>query len=377
MAREDEKGRRGVLLAVLPWPSVLLLACGGARPEPAEDASARRAAAAPQDRIEASSPGSAGASAAEPERGQALAAKGAEGSGGAGSGAGEGERKRKPVEAWSPTYIGEQAVRDVMSGIQAVGELPAGKVLRTWHEPVHDVYVAVDPDSGWGDEEVGAIWRSLGRLEAELPVLFDAVFMTSNDGKGAHLAHSSGHPWTNENRVAAFIVVSSAFQRPSQRAMASNYYALGAPSGTTYRNVPFIGLDPAVIDGELAGLGPRPIYPDRSPQAARQAYLDEGLGDSLLHERLHGFISQYYGHDALFGQLRPGPSQPACEYDLEELLIKEHLLAAYRARGELFSARFLGYWTADTETLAARVKATECYARISGLGLLDGRLVEP
>jgi hypothetical protein len=139
--------------------------------------------------------------------------------------------------------------------------------------------------------------------------------------------------------------------------------------------VPFIGLDPEVIDGRVPGYGPPVIYASRTPEQARAAYFDEGLADTILHERIHGYISQFYGHDRLYGALRSEDPQPACELNLEELLLKKFLMAAYATSNAGFSREFTRYWTRDTAILEENVVKTECYGRLTQAGLLSSPLI--
>lgn len=280
------------------------------------------------------------------------------------------------VGSASIEFLGEKTVSDVIPGAQAGDHLPPDQVLQIWHDTTRNIYVGIDPDSDWGDRELTALWYALDTFETEFSDLFDAVFLESNDGATTFLPRPEPSNWVNTNQVSTFIVLAQGFQSEAKQAIATNYYFLGSHNNNTYANIPFIGINPVVIDGEIENLGPQPIYPDCSREGAKTAYLNEGLGDTLLHERLHGFISQFYNNDQLFSELRPGGNQPLCEYNLEELLIKQYLLEQYRTRPHLFSEPFWQYWTADTQILAANVQSTPCYARIAQLGLLDENLLK-
>jgi hypothetical protein len=177
--------------------------------------------------------------------------------------------------------------------------------------------------------------------------------------------------------VNAFIVVDKRFGTPGKPAMGTNYYSVGQASGSVYPNVPFIGLDPEVIDGRVPGYGPQVIYASRTPEQARAAYFHEGLADTILHERLHSYISQFYAHDRLYGALRPQVPQPACELNLEELLLKKFLMAAYAQSNAEFSQEFTRYWTSDTAILEGKVVNSECYDRLTQGGLLSSPLIRP
>lgn len=275
--------------------------------------------------------------------------------------------------ASNPVFIGERTVDAIIPGAKA-GELPPDQVLRVWHDPDRNIYVGVDPGSGWSDRDIAGVWRAIDTLEKHFPQLFSAVFIASNDGGTRFLSQPGDDPWTNRNKVSAFIIVAEGFQPANQPAMATAYYSLGAGAGRVYENVPFIGLNPRAIDGLMPNVGPRLIYPGLRREEARAAYFDEGLADSILHERIHAFISQFFGHDRLFNALRP--SAPECEYDLEELLVKRYLLEHYTSGSAVFSERFLKYWREDAEFLARKVTKSDCYARIEQLGLLDASLIK-
>lgn len=272
------------------------------------------------------------------------------------------------------TYLGERSVASIIPGA-VPGNVSKDKALRVWYDPARRIYLAVDPAANWSDVDVAAVWRALDRIEQRFPDLYATVFTGPKDGQTRALPYPSNDPWTNTNIANAFIVVDKEFGTRGKPAMASNYYLVGQASGRIYPNVPFIGLDPEVIAGRVPGYGPQVIYASRTPEQARAAYFEEGLIDTILHERLHGFISQFFGHDRLYGTLRPQGPQPACEFDLEELLLKKFLMGAYAKPNAGFSQEFMRYWTRDTAILEANVVSSECYRRLTQGGLLSSPLI--
>lgn len=273
------------------------------------------------------------------------------------------------------TYLGEKSVSSIIPDA-VPGNISNDKILRVWYNPARRIYLAVDPAANWSDADVAALWRALDRIEQRFPDLYATVFTGSKDGRTRALPYPSNDPWTNTNIANAFIVVDKEFGTRGKPAMAANYYFVGRASGSVYPNVPFIGLDPEVIAGRVPGYGPQVIYASRTPEQARAAYFEEGLADTILHERLHGFISQFFGHDRLYGTLRPQGPQPACESDLEELLVKKFLMEAYAKPNAGFSQEFMRYWTRDTSILEANVVTSECYRRLTQGGLLSLPLVQ-
>lgn len=272
--------------------------------------------------------------------------------------------------------LGLRTFPEIFPGAQA-GALPRDVKLHVWFSKDLDVYVGVDPRSGWTDTESHAVFTALRRLQAAQPTLYDVVFLQSRGGGTSHLSLPRPAGWTNLNQTAAFVVVAADFQEPGKRAIASNQYLLGTPTRDVYVNLPFIGLNPEVIRGDVPGWGPSEIYASLTPDAARERYLREGLLDSLMHERVHGYISQFHGHDRLFAALRPPVQpQPLCEYELEEYLVKRFLLEAYARERTAFSADFWSYWKQDLSLLGTRVLESSCYQNLRGQGLLNTELIQ-
>ena len=83
------------------------------------------------------------------------------------------------------------------------------------------------------------------------------------------------------------------------------------------------------------------------------------------------------GHGSALAQVHSHLILPLCNRRDKEAQVKWGIADFEYRFGRKPEGIWLAETAADTETLAARVKATECYARISGLGLLDGRLVVP
>jgi len=276
-----------------------------------------------------------------------------------------------PPDSFRIEYLGEKSINAVIPGAKAGDHLSPQKVLHTWHETARNFYVGMDPDAGWGLEELKWLWHALAKIEANYKHLYEALFLKSGNDAKHFLSNPAGDPWTNINIVPLFIVIAKGFQAPDKQAIASNYYYLGPSQGRAYSNVPFVGLNPAVIDGEVNGLGPGPIYPGCGAAEARLAYLREGLLDTILHERVHGFISQFFAHDSLFAELRPNGPQPKCEYDLEELLVKRYVMRRYELQAASFSKQFFEYWKADEDVLFDSVKNSACYTRLANRGLLE------
>ncbi len=276
------------------------------------------------------------------------------------------------------TKLGRVSVGEVLPGARP-GALPSSYQLDMWKQEETAILVGLDPRSAWTAEDAHAIFGALERSRRELPALYQTLFELSRQGSKAGLPNplprEKAAGWTNRNAVAAVVIVSASFGDVNLgRAMASNFYWLGKPQDAIYTNVPFLALDPDVIGGAIPGLGPMAIYPGRAPEEARRVYMSEGLIDSLLHERVHAYISQYYGHDALYAALRPSVPQPRCEYDLEELLVVDFLLSEYRQTA-LFASGYLRYWDGQQKLLRQRVKGQQCYARLRGRNLLKGPLL--
>lgn len=267
-----------------------------------------------------------------------------------------------------PSYeeVPQKSVEQVFPGLQP-GALPPTRTLRVFYSSDLQVYVGLDPLSGWSVQEVEQVFISLQRFKDLLPETYLPLFELSNYGSTTYLHHPQNASWTNTNATNAFVVISNDFQ--SQGAvMASNFYALGDNQGSIYVNVPFLNIRPDVIDGGFQGVGPQPIYPNLSASQARDRYLQEGLADSLIHERIHAFISQFYAHDRLFSALRDNSS---CGYQLEEFLVRQHLNYFYDQHPGLFSQEHQSYWASDFQILSNNVQQSSCYQTLIQQGLLD------
>ena len=277
----------------------------------------------------------------------------------------------------APRDLGRTTVKQIFKDA-VPGWMPPDQELHFWFKEELDAYVGVDSTSEWTDEEALEVFAALSRIRTDLPGLYKAIFEESRTGTTRHLSRPKSPPWTNRNVAAVFVIVSSAFQPPDKIAIASNYYSLRPDSDTAnaYLNIPFVGLNPAVIRGDVPGLGPSPIYPALTKQAAQAQYFKEGLADTLLHERLHAYITQFYGHERLFAALRAAVPQPPCEYDVEESLVKQLLLETYAQGKHAFSESFLKYWRDDQSSLAAKVRESPCYKQLQQEGLFNGTLLK-
>ncbi len=283
------------------------------------------------------------------------------------------EGMREDLEPTAPTYedLGTKSVRDLFAQVQPAAA-SASTPLRMFYSAELDVYVGLDERTGWGMDEVEATFGALHTFRDALPIAYTRLFELSRTGDTSFLRRPQQAGWTNLNSVAAFVLLSDTFQGNSATVMASNFYALGPQNGGTYQNIPFLNIRPEVIEGRYTTAGPQLVYPMLTTQEARDHYLREGLADSLIHERIHGYISQFYGHDVLFSALRGGGL--GCEHDLEELLVKRTLDAIYATDDTLFSATHRDYWARDRDLLAARIEPTSCYQHYQAQGLLDGPL---
>ena len=264
------------------------------------------------------------------------------------------------------TELAATSVQQLFPGKQP-GSMPASRTIRIFHSQELGVHVGLDERSGWTVAEVTQVFESLARFRRELPETYLPLFELSNQGETTWLRRPQQAPWTNTNLTGAFVILSDDFQSAGAT-MATNFYALGqANAQSVYGNVPFLNVRPEVIEGAFQGVGPRPIYPGLTAAQARDEYLKEGLADSLLHERLHAFISQFYAHDALFAELRDGTS---CAYALEELLVRRHLTYLYMQHPDLFSAEHTRYWTQDLDLLSNQVEQSPCYVSFMNRGWL-------
>ena len=264
------------------------------------------------------------------------------------------------------TELTETSIQQLFPGKQP-GHLPASRTMRIFHSQELGVHVGLDERSGWTVAEVARTFESLAMFRRELPETYLPLFELSNQGEMGWLRRPQQAPWTNTNLTGAFVILSDDFQSAGAT-MATNFYALGqAGAGSVYANVPFLNVRPEVIEGAFQGVGPGPIYPGLTAAQARDEYLKEGLADSLLHERLHAFISQFYAHDELFAELRDGTS---CAYALEELLVRRHLTYYYMRRPDLFSQAHTSYWTQDLNLLSNQVEQSPCYGSFMNRGWL-------
>lgn len=281
----------------------------------------------------------------------------------------------KPKGSNVHEYLGECAIRDLFANATP-GKLSPTKRLRVWSHNRHDVFIGIDAASGWSESHVAAVWAALDKLETTFPVLYSTVFVKTREGDARYLPRATGNsPWQNTNRLNAFVVVSDDFPEPDKLATATNFYSLEKVADAKYANIPFVAVVPSVVAGKVGGIGPQPIYPKLSSAEASAKYLEDGLADSLLHERIHAFVAQFYAHDKLFGALRPGIPQPKCEYELEEMLIKKFLMDRYRNKQSAFSPEFFKYWERDLQLLSEKVVASACYTRLRDEGLLQGELI--
>jgi hypothetical protein len=267
--------------------------------------------------------------------------------------------------------LGERSVRDLFAWAQP-GQSAPGATLHMYYSATLDVYVGLDEATGWGEREVRATFMALTHFRERLPEAYIPLFESSRDGHTTHLRRPQQAGWTNTNAVAAFVMLSDTFQGGSGAVMASNFYALGPQTQGVYQNIPFLNVRPEVIEGRFATAGPQLVYANMSASEARDSYLEEGLADSLLHERIHAFISQFYAHDARFEALR---SQAlGCEHDLEELMVKRTLRAIYAPHPDLLSETHRAYWSRDRELLQSRLEATSCYRAYAAQGWLEDPL---
>jgi hypothetical protein len=115
-------------------------------------------------------------------------------------------------------YLGEKSVASIIQGA-APGNVSRDKVLRVWHDPARSIYLAVDPAAKWSDADIAAVWRALDQIEQRFPDLYATVFTGPKDGRTLALPYPSNDPWTNTNRVNAFIVVDKDFGTRGKPAM--------------------------------------------------------------------------------------------------------------------------------------------------------------